>query len=1107
MKKHRKGVASGYNKLLKIMKLTLLFITISIGQVLALSTYAQDTKINLKMEKSSLKVILDKIESETDYHFFYKSEDLQNEKSFDINFQDATIFEILDVLLSKMDLSYRVFDKYIAISTYKSDTLQSGQNKTINGTVTDNTGLPIPGVSVAIKGTTMGAITDVNGNFSLNIPQDAETLVFSFIGMKTMEVSLGQKTSFQIVMSEEIIGLDEVVAVGYGIKKKVNVIGAVSSLEGEELTGRPVAQTSVALQGLAPGVTVTQSSGQPGNDAGAIRIRGVGTLNNNDPLVLVDGMEYNINDIDVNDIESISVLKDAAASSIYGVRAANGVILITTQRGKDKEIKVSYNGYSGVQRPTQLPDFVGAQEYMSLVNLLHINSGGAAIFSGAEIAAYDNPNRNTDLYPDVKWIDEILQGSGFQQQHSVSISGGSDNAKYRFSSNYLQQKGLIKKANYERLTVRLNSDVNFNDHFTFQADLAAKLSDRTEPQGDAGGIWFQFNQAIKSNPTLPVNYSDGTWGISRGDGNPVRLQEEGGNYDYKEDAFDGNFKLKYELLDGLNIEGNAMVRYGLSFNSLYEKSLAYTDFFSKTEVIKGTDKIVKQNYKTLHTNLQGLLSYDKQLGIHSLGVLAGISRVNDDTDYLSALRNNGSLDVIDELAAGTPSSQENDGYSYGYSLLSYFGRLNYSLDNKYLFEANIRRDGSSRFSENNRWGVFPSFSVGWRITQESFMNNVDFIDDLKVRASWGELGNQEIGYYPYQSVMQLGYNYPFGSQLTSGARMIDAANSEISWERTQITNFGIDAILLRGKIDFAFEYYVKDTKDILIEIPIPSTVGQNAPYQNAGSVENKGWELALGYKGKIEDFKYEIQFNLSDVKNKITDLKDSNWEDQDNDNRILAYHEGYPIGAFYGYIAEGIFQSQQEIDNHAQQPGTIAPGDLMYKNISGDDDQINAEDRTIIGSSIPRYTYGLNFSAAYKQFDFSAFLQGVGKVDVNTVQSNRPPISQDGNFKEIHNDSWTETNKEASFPRLSSYGHNYVSSSFWIESGAYLRLKNMQLGYTLPETLSNKVGISRCRLYLGGQNLLTWSKLNDYGIDPENPQDSRYYPQVKVYTIGVNIDF
>jgi hypothetical protein len=338
--------------------------------------------------------------------------------------------------------------------------------------------------------------------------------------------------------------------------------------------------------------------------------------------------------------------------------------------------------------------------------------------------------------------------------------------------------------------------------------------------------------------------------------------------------------------------------------------------------------------------------------------------------------------------------------------------------------------------------------------------------------------------------------------------MIDAANSDISWERTQITNFGADAIFLKGKIDIAFEYYIKNTKDILLQLPIPSSVGQNAPYQNAGSVENKGWELALGYKGNIDnEFKYSLRFNLSDVKNKITDLKGADWEDQDNDNRILAYHEGYPIGAFYGYIAEGIFQTDQEIENHAQQPGNIAPGDLIYKDIAGDDNQINALDRTIIGSNIPRYTFGLNLSATYKQFDFSAFFQGVGKTDVNTVQSNRPPISQDGNFKNIHKDSWTESNKDASFPRLSIYEHNYVSSSFWIKNGAYLRLKNMQLGYTLPESISDKIGISKCRLYLGGQNLLTWSKLNDYGIDPENPQDNRYYPQVKVYTIGVNVDF
>ena len=1097
-------------KMMRMMKLTLSLVLISMMSV-AVNSYSQTTRVNLKANQSTIVEIFQQIEESSNVGFFFKNDQLDLNKKYTVKFEDSSMEDVLHELLGD-DYDYRFIGSNVVITakekSFRTPTEVQQQKKDVHGRVTNMDGDPVPGLTVIVKGTTNGTITDVDGNYALkDVPGDA-TLIFSFVGMKAQEVAIAGQQLVNVRMEEETIGIGEVVAVGYGVQKKVNVTGALSTVEGGNLAEKPVGQLSVALQGMAAGVTVIQSSGQPGNDAGTIRIRGIGTLNDNDPLVLVDGMEYDINDIDANDIESISILKDAAASSIYGVRAANGVILITTKRGKENVIKVSYNGYVGFQDPTELPDFVGAQDFMKLVNQMNVNSGKPAAYTDADISAYDDPNRNTDLYPDVFWYDEVLQGTGLQHQHNVAISGGSEKSRYRFSANYLKQDGMVEKTDFERITVRLNSDVTFNEKFKFSADLSAKFSDRSEPQGQGGGMWFQFMQSISSNPTLPIKYSDGTWGIGRSDGNPLRLQEEGGSYDYDDNLASGNFELSYEIIDGLTISGNAMVNYNTRYNSYYNQALTYADFFSKDETVKGANEITKENYKTLHSNLQALLSYDKTLGDHSFGALAGVSRVEDDTDYLTAYRNSGSLDILDELAGGDPSSQTNNGYSYAYSLLSYFGRVNYSYKDKYLFEANIRRDGSSRFSEDDRWGTFPSFSAGWRITQEPFMEQFShFLDELKFRASWGELGNQEIGNYPYQTVMSLGENYPFGGTLSPGARMKTAANSEISWETTKMTNFGLDGYLFNGKLDFSFEYYIKKTEDILLQLPIPRTVGQSAPYQNAGNVENKGWEFSVGYKGKISnDFTYAVRFNLSDVKNKITNLKGADWEDQDNDNRILAYHVGEPIGAFYGYVCEGIFQDEQGIAGHATQPGNVVPGDLIYKNLN-DDGEINALDRTVIGSNIPRYTYGLNLSASYKNFDFSAFFQGVGKVDVNTVQSNKPPVGTDGNFKELHKDSWTSTNTDAGFPRLTSEPHNYVSSSFWIKSGAYLRLKNAQIGYTLPKSVTNTIGIGKCRFYVSGQNLLTWSDLTDDGIDPENPQDSRYYPQVKVYTFGVNVDF
>ena len=1116
MKKFQMGLCLGRHqslKIVRIMKLTLSLLLISMLSM-AVDAYSQTARINLKVSESTIVDIFKEIEQSSNVGFFFKNDQLDLTKKYTVNFENSSVDEVLHSLLGD-GYSYRFIGNNVVIAAKEkiSNYLNQQQERTVTGKVANYEGESIPGATVLIKGTTNGTITDFDGNYSIkNVPANA-VLVFSFVGMKTQEVALVNQTEVNIVLEEETIGIGEVVAVGYGVQKKVNVTGALSTMGGEDVSAQPVSQLSTALQGMAAGITVIQNSGQPGA-VGTINIRGVGsltskdangnTINKNNPLVLVDGLEYNINDIDANDIESISILKDAASSAIYGVRAANGVILITTKRGKNNEIKVSYNGYVGIQDPTELPNFVGAQDYMKLVNQLY----GSTKYTDADIAAYNDPNRDKDLYPDVYWMDEVIQGSGFQQQHSLAVSGGTEKSKYRFSTNYLKQDGLVKKTNFERLTVRMNSDVTLNDKLNFTADVSAKFANRTEPQGTGGGVWFQFSQAFMANPTLPVKYSDGTWALGRSDGNPVRLQEDGGEYKYEDNTASGNFKLSYDIIDGLKLAGSAMVNYGTTFNSAYNKSLTYTNFFSGEETVKGANEMTKESDKRLYSNLQALLTYDKTLDDHTFNLLAGVSRVEDNTDYLTAYRNGGSLDILDELAGGSPSSQTNNGYSYGYSLLSYFGRINYNYKSKYLLEANIRRDGSSRFSEDNRWGIFPSFSAGWRITQEPFMAQFNnFLDELKLRASWGKLGNQEIGNYPYQSVMNLGYNYPFGGALASGARMTTAANSEISWETTKMTNVGLDGLLFGGKLDFSMEYYIKNTDDILLQLPIPRTVGQNAPYQNAGSVENKGWEFSVGYKEQVsKDFKYAVRFNLSDVKNKITDLKDADWEDQDNDNRILAYHVGDPIGAFYGYEYEGIFQDEQQIADHATQPGTIAPGDLMYKNLN-DDDNIDALDRTVIGSNFPRYTYGLNLSAGYKNFDLSAFFQGVGKVDVITVQSNKAPIDYDGNFKPIHKDSWTFDNKDASFPRLSTGKQNYVSSSFWIKSGAYLRLKNMQIGYTLPKTFVQYIGLSRCRFYVGGQNLLTWSKLTDDGIDPENPQDSRYYPQVKVYTFGVNVDF
>ncbi|UII25428.1 TonB-dependent receptor [Fulvivirga maritima] len=978
---------------------------------------------------------------------------------------------------------------------------QAQAQSPISGTVLEETtGEPVPGVTVVVKNTSRGTITDGEGHFTVEASPD-DILVFSFVGFKRREISVGNQTNFSVSLEEDITELSEIVVVGYGEQKKQNLTGAVSAVESETLTTRPVGQVSAALQGVAPGVTVTQSSGQPGADQGSIRIRGIGTFNDNAPLVLVDGVQYNINDIDPNDIESMSVLKDAAAASIYGVRAANGVILIKTKRGDKGAPKVSYNNYFGWQRPTTLPDFVGAQTYMQLRNLTSTNTGGGTVFSQAQIDAYNNPDRNTFEYPDVNWFDKVLNASGFQQSHSLGIAGGADNIKYRFSTNYFDQKGLVEKTEFERITVRLNTDIKLSERLNFNADISAKISNTKEPQG---GTSQQFQTADATNPLNGIKNEAGEWLRARNEDNPLRLQEEGGLYEDKENLYMGNFRADYEIIDGLTLSGLASVNNSSEYYSQRDLLFEYGD------VEQGANSVAKTSVDFWFTNIQGLLNYQKSFGEHSIKVLGGISRLTRRSDQLYADRQNLPAPYLDQLDAGEQENQHISGNAYKYALQSYFGRINYSFKDRYLLEANIRRDGSSRFPDGQKWGTFPSFSAGWIISREAFMDDVTIFDELKLRGSWGKLGNDNTldgngsaDYYPYQSTLEVS-SYPFNGSMVQTLQLSSYPNNSLTWETTKMTDFGLDLVLLSGKIDATFDYYIKETNDILMPYLQPSSVGLSYPFQNVGSMKNRGWELAVNYHGTVgEDFSFTIGGNIADVKNEVTDLNGTD-QLEDSNGIFTALKVGDPINAYYGYEVDGMFQTEEQVNNYASVAGA-APGDLIYRDVDGND-EINADDRVYLGSNIPRYTYGINLGAEYKNFSLSAFFQGVGDVDVHTLNILQAPIGPDGNFRSLHEDSWTPENTNAAYPRLGANEQNNQASSYWVKSGAYLRLKNVRLNYRLPSEWLESVNISNCSLFVSGQNLLTFSGLED-GIDPETPSTSRYYPQVKIYTFGVNVNF
>lgn len=1092
-----------------------------------------------RSQTKSLKNVLDGLEVKYNVHFMYKSNLAKLQLSHVENTKRSSLEEELKNITSPNKLRYKKMSDSFYIVFSEDDEpadapVPAGENTPaqlaettaiaapaaipVKGTVTDDKGQPIPGATVLVKGTSNGTSTGADGSWSLQVPDENAILEFSFIGYTKQELKVGNRTSFVVKLTADVTAMNEVVVVAYGTQKKINVTGAIAAVDGKDLNWKPVGQVSSALQGVASGVTVTTISGQPGVDQGTVRIRGVGTMNSTDPLVLVDGVQMNMNDIDANDIASMSVLKDAASSAIYGVRAANGVILITTKRGASGKPKITYSNYFAWQTPARLAKYVGAKDFMNLANLTASNSGGSASYTAAQIAAYDNPNRDNFVNPDNYWLDAILTGSGFQQEHSLGISGGTEDVKYRFSTNYFDQTGLIKNMDFNRITVRLNTDINVSKKLTFNADIAARLGDRQEPQGASGSAWYQFGQAAIINPLYPTKYADGTWPVIRGGQNPIRLQEEGGLYQYKSNLFTGNFKATYNLVKGLKLTGLTSVNYRSDYNSTREKTLIYfKDPGTNQDPLPLGQNSVKKAYQGYwFRNYQGLAEYTHNFGKHNFTLLGGASRLTETTDDLSGYRVNlaGGLNQID---AGEQNGQITEGNAVAYSLVSFFGRLNYSFDDKYLFEANLRRDGSSRFSDGQKWGVFPSFSAGWRISGEEFMKEVSFINNLKLRGSWGKLGNDVIldrdkltTNYPYQS--QYYYNsYPFGGVLKPAAGITIYPNSGLTWETTVMTDVGVDGTIFKN-LDFTFDYYVKNTNDILLFLPIAPSIGLDPSAQNAGKVRNKGWEIALNYRGKIGELNYNVGANLSDVRNRIIDIRNTDAISRDNNYIYTGLVTGNSIGSFYGYQVEGIFQNAAQVAGHATQPfPTTGAGDLIYKDQNGDKQVKEGAvdkggDMVYLGSNIPRYTYGINLGADYKNFDFTAFFQGVGKVDIHTLPIERAPTNTDGNFREEHLNSWTPANTGADFPRLVSTLQNYQSSSYWVKSGAYVRLKSLQLGYTLPSNIMKRAGFDRCRLYVSGQNLLTFSSLAS-DIDPESPNDSRYYPQVKTFTFGLNVQF
>ncbi|WP_207513911.1 TonB-dependent receptor [Longitalea luteola] len=1079
------------------MKLAIIFLTACFLQASA-AGYAQ--KITLSKKNATLDQIFWEISRQSKYEFVYDAGMLREAKTVDIQVVNAPLDKVLNECFAGQPLTYTVLQNMIIVKRKPVQTTVAPPPPPITGKVTNEKGEPLAGATVRVKGTDKMIVADVNGQFSFADLPENTVLIISYTGYIQNEIAVKGQNSLHVVLKETAADLNSVVVVGYGTQKKVNLTGSVATIKNEDLKVRPVGQTSAALQGLAPGVTVTQRSGQPGGDAGNIRIRGIGTLGDSDPMVLIDGIEGTMNNVDPNTIESISILKDAASSAIYGSRAANGVILITTKRAKGNQLSVNYDAYGGWQRPTNLPKMVNAIDHMLLTNEAYVNVGRAPLYSDDLIDKYRTEGpANRDLYPETDWQKEVLTGSGFQQNHFVSVNGGTDKIKSFASFGYFNQKGVIETTDFTRYMFRNNTDFKFSDKLGARFDLQFINAVQMEPGRGAENVFHWMNRI----PANQAGYNtDGSWGEGWNGDNPIAFSRVGGTAKNSQRSGTLNFSLNYQPFKWLRSELTVAPVIGetitKTFNRVvqtYKPDGTVSNFLSPAR-----SALTETSNKSLRNNVRATITFEKDLQLHELKLLAGFSREDFRNDYISAYRDGFILPDYPVLAAGDAVNQKSNGNSAEWALQSLFTRLNYNYKEKYLFEANLRYDGSSRFAPGNKYGLFPSMSAGWRISQENFMEPLaHIITDMKIRASWGQLGNQNIGNYPFASQIEFGAS-TLGKQIVNTAALNTAANVDISWETTEMANIALDLALF-SNLSITAEYYDKKSRDILYVLDIPLIMGLSAPPQNVGVVSNKGWELGVNYNGAIRDFKYHVNVNVSDVRNKVMDLRGI------NRTGLTVSREGYPIASIYGLEAIGYFVDDKDVADHAQQFGIVKPGDLKYKD-QNNDRIINDLDNVVIGSTIPRYTYGINLGASYKGFNLSAMIQGVGKADGYLYRQGIMPFYEGGTVQEQHKDHWTPDNPHAAFPRLAfSEVNNEKNSSFWMKNAAYMRLKNIQIGYTFPGAWSRKLGMRNLRLYVNGSNVFTLDKFWN-GYDVESPVGiGNSYPQVKVFSFGLNANF
>jgi len=988
------------------------------------------------------------------------------------------------------------------------------------GLVKDATGESVIGASVVVKGTTNGTITDFDGNFSLDGIKKGDVIVISYVGYQTQEIKWNG-SPLNVILKEDSKTLSEVVVVGYGTQKKANLSGSVAMVDSKELENRPIQNVSSGLQGLMPGVAITGTNGAPGQDAGKIRVRGIGTLNEAGPYILVDGIETGtLSAVDPNDIESISVLKDAASAAIYGSKAANGVVLITTKRGKTGQTKISYSGYLSFQNATNMIERMGSYEYASLLNQALEAEGMSKRFNDTELQKFKDGN--DPLYPDTDWYD-LAYKTGVQHRHNVNINGGSENVKYMASLGYLNQTGILPNTGREQFNARTNLDMKINKRLSARMNLSFIKNDYSDASsayygGSSDQIIRQLNLIA---PWIVARYDDGTWGTIS-DGSPIAWLDSGMKVNRDNYNFSGMAAVDYEIFDGLKLTLQGAYVNNLQNYNYFQKYIKYNE-----NKESDPSQLDERFYKWNRTNYDALLNYNKNFGKHNIKGLLGWHTEKYNYKYQKAVRKKFPNNELTDMNAGDASTQSNEGYTAELAMISWFARINYDFAGKYLLEANIRADASSRFAEGHRWGYFPSFSGAWRISEEAFMESAkdSWLSGLKIRASWGQLGNQDAlsgsnnDYYPALNTYNLDSKYAFGGSLNSGYYQRKYRLETISWEKASTWGVGVDFTLF-NKLNGSLDYYNRKTTGIIMDVTVPKEFALDAYKDNVGSMRNSGIEINLSYNTKIGQVDFGIAGNFSYNKNEILDLGGG------DPNKYLDATDGYSqrnkvgeaMNSYYIYRADGFFNSQEEADAYTAKYGnpfgkTFKAGDLRYVD-TNKDGKLTADDREYCGSSDPKIIYGFNINAGWKGIDLSLMFNGAAGVkrlfDGYEVYGN---FSGDAAHPAtIWRDAWTPDNHDASMPRIfydtnSASSSRSVQSDFWLQDTSYLRLKNLQLGYTLPKGWLNSVGVENIRIYYSVENLLTFDKMK-INIDPESTsQRLSSYPLLRTHAFGVNVTF